>query len=309
MPKITDSHSSEVPVPNEITARRTLTDFMIWRSQKSGRSTKIPQTLYQDDFQFTLPPRAIFELHLDTVLPAYVRPDKYEVRIGGDHLHIRLASAGEARALINAWKAHTVEGYKGVKMAFARADGESLRSDPNSSHNAAASRSTSRRSTANKPRRNVPKTIFWAQSPNVLRCIPSVCIFGIDDPSLDGTLAVTFCRLFFFHPKVLGSAFLEADGVCMHSAKGKTYDNLLYAGGLWGFLPGRRELLLYTCIYCSWSGPTGFQPEVQPFRLVSQFTTSPPPSGCAFWDKASATYLGQPRSYDTWRITMFCVGG
>ncbi|KAJ6522484.1 hypothetical protein B0H19DRAFT_1086113 [Mycena capillaripes] len=137
-------------------------------------------------------------------------------------------------------------------MAFTRAGGESSRSDPNSSHNTAASGSTSRRTTANKPRRNVPKTIFWAQSPNVLRCIPSVFIFGIDDPSLDGTLAVTLCRLFFFHPKVLGSAFLEADGVCMHSAKGKTYDNLLYADGLWGFLPGRRELHILLVVRSHW---------------------------------------------------------
>jgi hypothetical protein len=32
------------------------------------------------------------------------------------------------------------------------------------------------------------------------------------------------------------------------------------------FLPGRRELLPYTCAYCLWSGPTGFYPDVLPFK-------------------------------------------
>ncbi|KAJ7089568.1 hypothetical protein C8R44DRAFT_861423 [Mycena epipterygia] len=39
----------------------------------------------------------------------------------------------------------------------------------------------------------------------------------------------------------------------------------LCVGGLWGFIPGKRELFLHTSISNWWSGPTEFYPEVLPF--------------------------------------------
>ncbi|KAJ7086188.1 hypothetical protein C8R44DRAFT_752599 [Mycena epipterygia] len=79
----------------------------------------------------------------------------------------------------------------------------------------------------------------------------------------------------------------------------------LCVGGLWGFIPGKRELFPHTSISNWWSGPTGFYPEVLPFaasqptncqrlafsnpwnRLNSSFRS------CMFLERTSHSYVSQ----------------
>ncbi|KAJ7438739.1 hypothetical protein FB451DRAFT_1192438 [Mycena latifolia] len=62
-----------------------------------------------------------FRLHMDTALPDYAA-DRQQFDITsefeGDNLHIVFPSMTEARALLNAWNAHTVEACKDVKMSL-----------------------------------------------------------------------------------------------------------------------------------------------------------------------------------------------
>jgi hypothetical protein len=67
-----------------------------------------------------LQPVALFDLHLETAIPKYVRPEDYEVRREGDYLLVRLPSAGDARALIKAWTAHKVDGYSEIRVSWQR---------------------------------------------------------------------------------------------------------------------------------------------------------------------------------------------
>jgi hypothetical protein len=83
-----------------------------------------------------LQPVALFELHLETAISQYGRPEDYEARREGDYLLVRLPSAADARALIKAWAAHKVNGYSEIRASWQR----------NSNRNAAASGSALRAS-------------------------------------------------------------------------------------------------------------------------------------------------------------------
>ncbi|KAJ7605102.1 hypothetical protein B0H17DRAFT_1222027 [Mycena rosella] len=85
-------------------------------------------------------PEETFKLHMDTALPGYTRASHYHITIHreGSYLHIALPSMAEARALIDAWGAHTVEGYRSVKMVL-KGDRSGARGDGNGNQNAIAS--------------------------------------------------------------------------------------------------------------------------------------------------------------------------
>ncbi|KAJ7681299.1 hypothetical protein B0H17DRAFT_1138594 [Mycena rosella] len=85
-------------------------------------------------------PEETFKLHMDTALPGYTRASHYHITIHreGSYLHIALPSMAEARALIDAWGAHTVEGYRSIKMVL-KGDRSGARGDGNGNQNAIAS--------------------------------------------------------------------------------------------------------------------------------------------------------------------------
>ncbi|KAJ7687617.1 hypothetical protein B0H17DRAFT_1136169 [Mycena rosella] len=84
-------------------------------------------------------PEETFKLHMDTALPGYTRASQYHITIHreGSYLHIALPSMAEARALIDAWGAHTVEGYRSVKMVL-KGDRGGARGDGNGNQNTIA---------------------------------------------------------------------------------------------------------------------------------------------------------------------------
>lgn len=61
----------------------------------------------------------LFELHMRTALPRFILQGSYDVRrdpIYSHNLRVTVTEDSTARALVEAWAQHSVEGYANIKM-------------------------------------------------------------------------------------------------------------------------------------------------------------------------------------------------
>ncbi|KAJ7032920.1 hypothetical protein C8F04DRAFT_1106153, partial [Mycena alexandri] len=108
------SRSSRSPPANDHTSKR-------FHSASEDEHVITIVELGPTRFGATMPPVDAFRLHMDTALPDYDRshPVRIMVERVDDFLHLELPSKKDAQALVEAWNAHTVIGYKSVKMVLA----------------------------------------------------------------------------------------------------------------------------------------------------------------------------------------------
>ncbi|KAJ7124333.1 hypothetical protein C8R44DRAFT_980649 [Mycena epipterygia] len=99
------------------------------------------------EFGKSMVPVEAFQLHIDTALPNYDTPTPFRITVyrEGNYIHVVFPSVAEAQALIRAWSANTVEGYKSIKMVLESADRGPREAEPRT-QNARASGSGHRSS-------------------------------------------------------------------------------------------------------------------------------------------------------------------
>ncbi|KAJ7111014.1 hypothetical protein C8R44DRAFT_742789 [Mycena epipterygia] len=100
------------------------------RSRSPGHrpaaETERDRTIVMGPLEFgkSMVPAEAFQLHIDTALPNYDTPTLFRITVyrEGNYIHVVFPSVAEAQALIRAWSANTVEGYKSIKMVLESAD-------------------------------------------------------------------------------------------------------------------------------------------------------------------------------------------
>ncbi|KAJ7148148.1 hypothetical protein C8R43DRAFT_952753 [Mycena crocata] len=107
--------------------------------------TRVTIVLGPVKFGLVEQPLGTFDMIMATAIPNFDLPVPYDVSWQGQYLHVIVRTKPAAWDLMDAWKKHTVDGYKGIKISIAREDhGESAsalsRHDANTSASGSGSK-------------------------------------------------------------------------------------------------------------------------------------------------------------------------
>ncbi|KAJ7128735.1 hypothetical protein C8R44DRAFT_910043 [Mycena epipterygia] len=121
---------------------RSPADGQAAKRHRPAAETERDRTIVMGPLEFgkSMVPAEAFQLHIDTPLPNYDTPTPFRITVycEGNYIHAVFPSVAEAQALIRAWSANTVEGYKSIKMVLEGADRGPREAEPRTQNSRAS---------------------------------------------------------------------------------------------------------------------------------------------------------------------------